>query len=354
MKFVIATGGTGGHLFPALRVAEELKRQGHDILFLGSFRREQKQMHNSGFAFEDLGSKGFTTASFKEVFDSVAAMIIAIGKAIRSLGRSRPAAVIGFGGYGAFPTVLSAVFLGYPALIHEQNVVPGRANALLAKFVHKVAISFQKSSTYFNPKKIVLTGCPCHFPQKHLDRVALLEKFQLEEGKTTILVFGGSQGSQRINEAFMESSKALKERIDFQVIHISGAQGYRKLQDRYNQLGIPFALFEFLDKMEEAYYIADLVISRAGAATVSEIAHFRLPAILIPYPYAQGHQKENATLLCEIGAAELIEEKDVSTPKLIEATLKMLKTKIVREKFDQICFPNAASRLAQEALKLAQ
>jgi len=352
MKFVIATGGTGGHLFPALRVAQELKREGHDILFLGSFSRGREQMQNSGFAFEDLGAKGLTSA---QAFGSIVAMIKATCKALRLLRRFQPDTVLGFGGYGAFPVVLSAVLLRYPSLIHEQNVVPGRANAFLARAVKKVAISFGKSAQYFNPKKTVLTGCPCHFPKENADRAAILKEFQLEEGKTTILVFGGSQGSRRINEVFMGAVKMLKEKLDFQVIHASGPQDYPELQNQYNQLGIPFALFEFLDKMEEAYHIADLVVSRSGAGTVSEIASFQLPAIFIPYPFAQGHQKENAAVLCEAKIAHLIEDKDFSAPKLTETISMVLEQQRGGgSDLKDICFPDAAQRLAQEALRLAR
>ena len=354
MKFVIATGGTGGHLFPALRVARELKRAGNDILFLGSFARGKEQIQKSGFIFEEIGAKGFVAVSFKGKIISVIAMIKAMFKSIRSLKKFKPDVVLGFGGYGAFPVVLSAVFLRYPTLIHEQNAVPGRANAILAKFVRKIAISFQKSSRYFNPKKTVLTGCPCHLPRHDADRAEILNEFQLKEGKITILVFGGSQGSQRINEAFIETARILKEKLDFQVIHISGGQDYQKLQDQYNQLGIPFALFEFLDKMEDAYHISDLVVSRAGAVTVSEIAAFQLPAIFIPYPYAYGHQKENASVLCDGNSAQFIEDKDLSVLRLGETILTVLDHRDTNRNLKNICFPDAVQRLVQEALCLTQ
>lgn len=358
MKFIIATGGTGGHLFPALRVAQELKREGHDILFLGSFNQRQEQMRESGFAFEDLGSKGFKLAPLKEAFDAVIAMIKAICKAFRLLKKNHPDAVLGFGGYGAFPVVLSALFLRYPTLIHEQNVVPGRANAILAKFVKRIAISFEKSAKYFNPKKTILTGYPCDLPEENVDRAAILKGFQLEEGKITILVFGGSQGSRHINEVFVGTAKALKEKLDFQVIHVSGGQDYQRTRDQYSQMGIPFALFEFLDKMDDAYHVADLVISRSGAGTVSEIANFQLPAIFIPYPYARGHQRENASVLCEIKAAQLIEDKDLSVSRLVDAVLMILERRLsikdMGEEFKNICFSDATQRLAGEALQLAQ
>jgi len=356
MKFIIATGGTGGHLFPALKVAEELKRQGHIIVFLGSFERARSQIREYDFPFEDLGAKGFVLALRKEMFTSIIAMIKAVNGALKYLKNFRPDVVLGFGGYGAFPVVLSALLLKYPTLIHEQNVVPGRANALLSKFVKRIAISFGKSIKYFNPQKTVLTGCPCHSPKENINREYVLESFHLKQGPSTILVFGGSQGSQHINQVFLKVIEELKGKLDFQVIHVSGSQDYQEIKGKYNQLGIPFALFKFLDKMEEAYHVADLVISRSGAATVSEIAGFRLPAIFIPYPYAQGHQKENASVLSETNSIRMIEDKDLSVSGLREAILDILKhppRKNERsEQFREIYFPDAAQRLAKEAVKM--
>lgn len=357
MKFVIATGGTGGHLFPALMVAQELGRDGHDILFLGSFSRGTDQMNKSGFSFEDLGARGFHMGSWREGAGSVIAMAGAARKALRSLRRFRPDAVIGFGGYGAFPVVFSAALMNYPALIHEQNVIPGRANAMLANFVKRIAISFRKSAKYFSPRKTVFTGCPCHLPRENVDRTMIFKAFRLEEGKITILVFGGSQGSRRINEVFMETAQALKAKLDFQVVHVLGRGDDQKFRERYHQLGIPFALFEFLDKMEDAYHIADLVISRAGAVTVTEIAGFGLPAVLIPYPYARGHQKENASVLRETKTACVIEDHDLSVSKLTRAVLSAAGHRSgAREpgRFRDICVPDAAQRLAREALQLTR
>ncbi|HQP10404.1 MAG TPA: UDP-N-acetylglucosamine--N-acetylmuramyl-(pentapeptide) pyrophosphoryl-undecaprenol N-acetylglucosamine transferase, partial [Candidatus Omnitrophota bacterium] len=256
---------------------------------------------------------------------------------------------------GAFPAVASAILLRYLAMIHEQNAVPGRANKILAKFVKKIAISFPAAARYFNEHKTVLTGCPCRLSQRPMDRAAIVRAFGLKDNKTTIFVFGGSQGSHSINEAFAACVPSLREILDFQAIHVSGKDDYLSLKDRYNEFGIPFALFDFLDKMEEAYHIADVVISRSGAATVSELAHFRLPSILIPYPHAQGHQRENASVLCQAGLAQMIEERDVTVSKMSEAILRILKDgKNINRKFDQICFPDAAQRLAREVTGLAQ
>ena len=356
MRFIIATGGSGGHLFPALLVAQELKKQGHDVKFMGSFGQSSERMAMGGFPYEELGAKGIVFSLRKGSFGPVVAMMRAISQSYRSLKAFRPNAVLGFGGYGAFPVVFVAVLLKYPTMIHEPNVIPGKANAVLAKWVRKVAISFEKSTDYFNPRKTVFTGCPCHLPNGTTDRAAVLRAFHLKENKRTILVFGGSQGSQRINVVFLEAIRDLKGEVDAQVIHISGKDGYEDLRQQYDKLGIPFALFEFLDKMEEAYCVADLVVARSGAATVSEIAGFRLPAIFIPYPHADGHQKANASVLCDRQLARLIDDKELTKSALSKTIKEMIKghgDNLARKGvFDGICVPDAAQRLAREAVQL--
>jgi UDP-N-acetylglucosamine--N-acetylmuramyl-(pentapeptide) pyrophosphoryl-undecaprenol N-acetylglucosamine transferase len=356
MKFIIATGGSGGHLYPALMVAAELKKQGHAIKFMGSFGQSREYMSKIGFPYEELGARGIVGSPRKESIGSLMAMSRAIGRAYRSLKAFRPDAVLGFGGYGAFPVVLSAVLLKYPTMIHEQNVIPGRANALLAKWVSRIAISFKQSLGYFNPGKTIVTGCPCHLPHGKINRVTALRTFHLQENKTTLLVFGGSQGSRRINTVFLETVRDLKNEMDVQVIHISGKESAQDIQEQYDKLGIPFALFEFLDKMEEAYLAADLVVARSGAVTVSEIAGFRLPAIFIPYPHADGHQKANAAVLCDRKLARLIEDQELTKAALSEAIKEMVhdreRSTAQNNGFDEFCFPDAAQRLAKEAVQL--
>ena len=359
MKIIFATGGTGGHLFPALKVAQELKDRGHEIFFLGSFDKDASRMKKSGFTFQDLHARGLTLTNGKDFIQSVILILKASFTSWRLLKVMGPQVVIGFGGYGAFPVVLSAILLGYPTMIHEQNVVPGKANALLAKFVKKIAISFQKSSRYFEARKTILTGCPCNIGRgkvDQLDKRDILKNFHLKENKTTIMVLGGSQGSHRINEEFMRAAEGLKEQLDFQAIHISGKSDYPQLQTFYSKLGIPFALFEFLEEIDCAYRIAHLVISRAGAVTVTEIALFHVPAILIPYPYAQGHQKANALILSEANVATLIEEKDLSAERLKNEILNLLnhqwESQTIEPRIKEICIPDAAQRLAHEVVTL--
>ena len=357
MKIVIGTGGSGGHLFPALKVADELKKQGHEIFFVGSFRAEAlEQIEKSGFPFENLNLQGFSSSQISRFFSSLKLMIKAYGHSQRFFKKIQPHVVVGFGGYGAFSIVVAAVFLKIPTLIHEQNVIPGRANALLAKGVNRIAISFLETQRYFPKRKVVLTGCPCNVSKKRLDKVDLLKEFHLESNRVTLLVLGGSQGSHHINDVLPQAIEILKTKRRCQVIHVTGSKDYPELKIRYQELGIPFALFKFLDKMEEAYRLADLVIARAGAVTVTEIAMAQVPAIFIPYPFAGGHQWHNAHILSEAKVAAIIDDKDLSASRLVEEIFAMIDSPTDFQKLfkniENLCFEDMAGRLTHEIVRL--
>ena len=372
MKIILATGGSGGHLFPALSVAKEFQRDGHKILFLGSFKRNspsasnnnsshdwnlgEKKIKEAGFTSLSHDAKGFNKNQPTQWLTWCITLVRACYRSLLFVKEFNPDVVLGFGGYGAFPVVLAASILRRPTLIHEQNVIPGKANRFLSPLVRKVAITFRESQKYFHPGKTVLTGCPSHHPPEHADKNEILKKFHLQEGRSTILVFGGSQGSQRINEVFVETAKALEKRFDFQVIHITGKRDCGRITQKYRDFQSPLAVFEFLDEIEQAFSVADLVISRAGAVTVTEIAAFERPAILIPYPHAHEHQQANALILCEMGMASVIKDKDLSVETLTAGILKGLhhdQNQIQKKQLSKnIYFSDSSSRLANEALKL--
>ncbi len=355
MKIILATGGTGGHLFPALETAKVLREEGHEIYFLGSFGLGTDPIERNGFAFRDLNARGLNSWKLNHLVSFAVRMLRATVRSLGYLRKQRPERVVGFGGYGAFPVLLAALILRYPTLIHEQNVVPGRANKVLARFVGKVAVSFERSARYFDGRKTVLTGCPTRLLKKDFNKNELFKDFDLREGKTTILVFGGSQGSHRINEEFLKTARFLKKDLDFQVIHIAGRRDSLSLRGEYLKLDIPFALFDFFERMEQAYAVADLVISRAGASTVTEIAMFDKPALLIPYPYAKGHQRQNALALAQTQFAKVIEEKDLNPQRMKEEILSLLKDCADQQRNSQnesIYVPDAARRLASQILNL--
>jgi len=331
MKIVLATGGTGGHLFPALQVAGEFKKRGHEVFFFGSFGFGKKYLEKEGYPFEDLQIKGLSRHDVLKNVLVLWLMIKALLQSIAHLKRLKPAAVMGFGGYGSFPVVLAACLMRLPTMIHEQNVVPGKANILLSQWVKDIAVSFEETRCYFSKKNVILTGCPCRVSPIQKSRRELCQRFHLEEGKKTILVCGGSQGSHPINQVFMNLLETYQDRIHFQMIHLCGEKDYHDLKQRYEGVNGKNALFSFIEDMDQAYTLADVVVARAGAVTVTELVNMGKRAIFIPYPHADGHQKENALVLSQKGMADVIEEKDLKTETLFSHLTSMLNSSISEE-----------------------
>lgn len=357
MKIVIATGGTGGHIFPALETALELRRGNHEVVFVGVFGKLKLVLSENGFAWRDICAKGLSTASLKKFLESCFCMGQAVIQSLRILKTERPDVVCGFGGYGAFAVVLSAVFLRRRAMIHEQNVVPGKANAVLSRFVRKIAVSFQESEGHFPRGKTVLTGCPCHAAGIQETRQDILRSFGLLETRPTLLVLGGSQGSHKINEVVLETVASRENRSSLQVLHIAGDLDYAAVKSRYKALGVEVRLFDFFKDMEKLYTAADVVISRSGAVTVMELLAFGLPAVLVPHPGAGGHQKKNAELLSRLGLARIINDHELNPATLANALDGFLHEKPseqARAKAREFFVPDAARRVADEIVSLGQ
>lgn len=352
MKILIATGGSGGHIFPALFTAKELKGRGHQVYFAGALGEASYNIQDSGFEFFEISSRGFSLKSFSEFLTFWGATTKAFWSSLRVLQKIDPDVVTGFGGYGAFPVTFGAAVQGIPTIIHEQNVLPGKANRVLSCFAKKIAVSFSGAAKNFPPGKTVLTGCPCRPLQVSQERKRILAEFGLKEGVFTILVLGGSQGSRRINKEFLETAIQLKDRLAFQVIHITGKNDLADVRAKYAQMGVAAKVFDFTDQMEKIYAAGDLVVSRAGAMTVTEIAAFALPAILIPYPYAGGHQRYNAFVLSDTKVSRTIEEKDLSSDVLLRNILEFRENAVTKEEiakmYADIYRPRAAQDLADE------
>ncbi len=356
MNITIATGGSGGHVIPALKVARELQKRKCNVRFAGAFNVWKERIAQEGFSFDELPLRGI---NFSRPFQSAHALWLFlkgtfVARAL--LKKYQTDAVVGFGGYGSFPVVLAAAFSRCPTLIHEQNILPGKANAILAVVATKVAISFAQSREYLRGNNVVLTGCPSHAPVMGIERAELFKEFGLEQGRKTVLVLGGSQGSHRLNEVFLEAVAGSKNKVSLQVIHLCGKDDYPILQEKYARLGIPFALFAFFEAMERVYPAADLVISRAGAVSITELVRFRKPAILIPYPHAGGHQKKNADILAQAGVGEFIEQKDLNAAGLTAAVErgldKTLSPQIWAQNFGELLAVDPAVRLAEEIIRL--
>jgi UDP-N-acetylglucosamine--N-acetylmuramyl-(pentapeptide) pyrophosphoryl-undecaprenol N-acetylglucosamine transferase len=329
MKILIATGGTGGHIFPAIETAKALRVRGHQVSFAGVLGAAEEKIKALDFPVFALAAKGLNDRSFSGWMNFGSIMSQAIFRSFSVVQKCAPDKIIGFGGYGSFPVVMAGSLMGCPVLIHEQNVVPGKANTVLSKIVKKVAISFEGSRKYLNPAKVVWTGCPCHHSAVP-SRIDGLTAFDLKENKKTIVLLGGSQGSHKLNEIFFELMSDLSP-ANFQAIHMTGSKDFSFYEARYKEANLPVKAYAFINNISQAYAAADLIIARAGAATVSELGLLGLAAVLVPYPFAGNHQKYNADVLGDSGAALIIEQKDLTKTSLKEAVTRMLSPSYSRE-----------------------
>ena len=336
MKFVLATGGTGGHLFPALKVAAALKQKGHEVIVAGALSMVEAKLKEQGWAYQNFRGKGFNIRRPRQCLEAFYLMVKAYFQSRGMLKVHQPRAVLGFGGYGSVPVVLAALSRNIPTMIHEQNVVPGRANKLLGKWVRTIAVSFPETRPYFKAEKTIHTGCPCHAPRaESVDRKKIRSSFGLDPDTKTILCFGGSQGSARLNQMFFDVMKSVGERIPIlQIIHITGKNDYEEYKRRYKEMRMGSVLFPFLDRIDDAYRIADVAVSRAGAVSIHELMAFEVPSVIIPYPHAGGHQKFNARALGRLRLGLVIEEEDLTFKKLYDGILDRLL--VQRSHFNQM------------------
>ncbi|CCO22501.1 undecaprenyldiphospho-muramoylpentapeptide beta-N-acetylglucosaminyltransferase [Maridesulfovibrio hydrothermalis] len=316
-RIILTTGGTGGHVFPALAVAHEIKSRFPDceILFLGGNGPEKEMAKRAGIAFKGLPAKGVMGGGLAKILGSFW-IVPSMTLAIKEVMTFSPDAIIGFGGYAGFCPVLAGWMLGIPTAVHEQNSVPGMTNRILGKVVKKVFTSFADNSGSFPEGKVAVTGNP-------------VRKEIINSGKTaadkSVLVFGGSQGAAAINNAIVEGLSRIKD-SGITLRHQTGKADYEKVRAAYEQAGFSGeAVSPFIHNMAEAYANAQLVVCRSGASTIFEVAAAGKPAIFIPFPYAtHDHQTGNANSLAGINAAIVIPQKDLNGDLLAEEILKLI------------------------------
>jgi UDP-N-acetylglucosamine--N-acetylmuramyl-(pentapeptide) pyrophosphoryl-undecaprenol N-acetylglucosamine transferase len=332
MKILMATGGTGGHIYPALVTADALKGRGWQVVFIGRFGSVAEKIRARGFECLDIPMQGFVSRGPIQVVMAGFGMIKAFFVCLGQVRKERPDVVIGFGSYSSFPTVLAGWLLGRSTIIHEQNAIPGVANKFLGKLVSRVALTFRVAASSFPAAKTVWTGCPLRSLTPTRDRASIIRSFGLEEGRKTLLVFGGSQGARVINENVSDMMAHLPDSTPWQIIHIAGRSGADTLRECYSQLSFPFFVCEYWENMAEAYAVADIVIGRAGAGTVTELGLLGIPAVLVPYPYAKNHQIDNARILVQLKTVLIILEKDLKPGMLRDKIFSIIEEGLSREK----------------------
>ena len=317
-RLVVTTGGTGGHIFPALAVAAEVRRRNPkaEVLFLGASGPEGDLARRSGLQFQELPASGVLGKGVKSLLAVVWVSRGAI-LATRALRRFQPQVVIGFGGYAGFCPVLAAALLRIPCAVHEQNSVPGVTNRVLGKLVGRVFVSFDDRFGNFPAVKVTRTGNPV--------RAEIAAAPRREDLGRNLLVLGGSQGAKALNDAVIEAlPELLAARVN--LLHQAGRADEERIKSAYRKAGADESCVHgFIEDMAGAYAWADLALCRAGASTVFELAATGTPSILVPFPFAaHDHQRVNARHLSDLGAAMLLDQRELSAQALAEIVPALL------------------------------
>ena len=363
LRILFAGGGTGGHLFPAIAIAEKIKGLEPDaeIVFVGtSDKIEARVVPQHGFKFETIWISGFHRGVRLRNLLFPLKVVVAMVQAKSILKKFRPDAVVGTGGYVAGPVLRSAVHQRIPALIQEQNSYPGVTTRLLAKHVNEVHVTFESSKRYLEgAKEIFLSGNPTRDSLERAGRDEALSYFGFDaaDDSPTILVFGGSLGAHSINEAIVAGMASLQT-SGVRLICQTGPDDLDRVKASMSALPARKGWTgAFIDRMDLAYAASDLVVARAGATTIAELTRLGKPAILVPYPHAAAnHQVENARSLAENGAARIVRDAEIGTKLIgeIQAALDKNALAEMSRRSKLLGRPDAAATIARRVIALAR
>ena len=328
LRLLIAAGGTGGHVYPGIAVAEEWRRRHPDseVVFVGTSRGlESTAVPQAGFTLRTIAARGIPRRIGIGLIRAAWAAAQSLVQASALLRELRPHVVVVTGGYVSGPVGLVAKLRGIPVVVQEQNSVPGATNRWLNLIADEVHISFVESRSYFRRRNnLKVTGNPIRRSLLRQDRTSAYETLRLDPHRSTLLVFGGSRGASSINRAFQDALPRLTRLQNLQVLWQTGKEDAAAIRERVRGLSIPVHVLPYVDHMEKAYAVADLAICRAGAMTIAELTACGVPAILVPYPHAtHDHQTVNARGLAERGAAEVIRDSDLTPDDLAKRIIQL-------------------------------
>jgi UDP-N-acetylglucosamine--N-acetylmuramyl-(pentapeptide) pyrophosphoryl-undecaprenol N-acetylglucosamine transferase len=326
MRLVIAGGGTGGHLFPGVAIAEEIRARdpASEVLFVGTERGiEARVLPKLGWPHRFIEASGLKTVGALGALRGLLRVPRALWQSRRILREFRPDAVIGVGGYASGPVVLAAALAGLPTAVLEQNSIPGLANKILGRFVRAVFIAFDETRAFFKPARVQLSGNPIR--RDLLARLSAAGQPADAPGRR-VFCFGGSLGARAVNGLMVDAAVALaKDGFPLELVHQTGPDEAEAVAARYAEAGVHADVRGFIDDMAAEYGRADLVIARAGATSLAELTAVGRPAILIPYPFAaDNHQEKNAQALAAAGAALVFRQGELDGPKLAAAVRELL------------------------------
>jgi len=335
-KVVMAGGGTGGHLYPALALADELtkKRKSCEVLFIGTKKGiESRLLPKSKYPLTTIQATGLPRRPGLRQAKAIVTALAGVVQAAMCLMKWKPHVVLGTGGYVSGPVLLAAKVLRLPLVIQEQNCIPGMTNRVLSRWADQVHIAYSESRRYFKRKdNLVLSGNPVRASLLKGSRSAGLRKLRLSDDGFTVLVLGGSQGAHSLNEAAVEAVEILKDEENVQFVLLTGKQDYGWVKNRVKSFRTRAAVRGFMWNMEVVYHCADMAVSRAGASTISELLSVGVPAVLVPYPHAaHDHQVANAKAIAEKGAARCLLESELTGETLAAAIRELARSKRKRK-----------------------
>jgi len=360
---LVSGGGTGGHIFPAIAIANAIKevRPDAQFLFVGAEgKMEMEKVPAAGFAIEGLWISGFSRSLSLSNLMFPFKLISSMLKASKIVKNFKPDVAIGTGGFASGPTLRVASQKGVPCLIQEQNSFPGVTNRILSGKAKSICVAYDGMEKYFGSEKTILTGNPVRKEVVEIDgkQEEAIQFFGLDSGKKTLLIVGGSLGAQSVNNAVLKNIDAFLE-LGIQIVWQTGKTSYKQIAEAtngYAEKGV--FVHEFIYKMDLGYAAADMVISRAGAIAVSELSLVAKPTILVPFPHAaEDHQTKNAMSLVEKNAAILVRDAEVNAG-LIEAITELVKSPEkgieLTNNIKELGKPNAAKQIAEEVLRISK
>ena len=364
MRIIVSGGGTGGHIYPAVTIANQIKEKQPDaeIIFVGTREGlECEIVPRYGYPIEFIEVAGFQRKLSLDTIQSAFKLLAGLIDALKLIRKIKPDLVVGTGGYVCGPVLFLAALQGIPTCIQEQNAMPGVTNKILAHFVKKVFLGYQEAGKYFggNSEKI-FTGNPIRKEILEVSRATAIEKFKLDPAKKTILVSGGSRGARSINDAMALVETSLAGRSDVQVIHITGETGYEKFIGQVEKkvlMSDNIKVFRYMHDMPLALAAADLAIFRSGAIGLAELMARGIPSILVPYPYATAnHQEHNARAVEGAGGAVVILDKELTGEILLKQIESLLadesKLQKMKDAAKALGRPEAAEDIARKVLAL--
>lgn len=364
MKVILSGGGTGGHIYPALTIADAIKKECPDaeIFFVGTKEGLEKNIiPRYGYELKYIEVAGFKRSLSFDTVKSFFKLFAGLFDAYKIVAEAKPDLVIGTGGYVCGPICFMAALKGVPACIQEQNAMPGVTNKILARFVKKVFLGYEEGRKYFSgSSEKIYTGNPIRSEILVHEKEEALKELGLDPKKKTILVSGGSRGARSINKAMLEAELKLSGREDVQVLHATGDINYEDYMKEINSKGgvkENIIIKPYLHNMPVALAAADLAVFRAGAIGLAELMACGIPSVLIPYPYATAnHQEHNARAVEGNGAAKVILDKDMTGEKILALIEELLKNeaelKKMQESAKALGKPEAADVIAKAALAL--